>query len=41
MERILTYTIPAKAENQKISSFLKAQGYSSQNLIELKKMPET
>ena len=41
MERILTYTIPAKAENQKISSFLKAQGYSSQNLIELKKMPES
>lgn len=41
MERILTYTIPVKAENQKISSFLKAQGYSSQNLIELKKMPES
>lgn len=41
MERILSYTITAEAEQQQISSFLKHQGYSSQNLIELKKMPES
>lgn len=41
MERILTYTVTEKSHNQLISSFLKQQGYSSQNLIELKKMPES
>ncbi len=41
MERILTYNITEEAEQQLISSFLKAQGYSSQNLVELKKMPES
>lgn len=41
MERILTYTITDESDQQLISSFLKAQGYSSQNLIELKKMPES
>lgn len=41
MERVLTYTITEQSENQLISNFLKGQGYSSQNLIELKKMPES
>lgn len=41
MERTLTYTITEKSDNQIISSFLKSEGYSSQNLIELKKMPES
>lgn len=41
MERILNYTITEESEHQLISSFLKSQGYSSQNLIELKKMPES
>lgn len=41
MERVLTYTISEESDNQPISSFLKHQGYSSQNLIELKKMPES
>lgn len=41
MERILTYTITEEFHNQLISSFLKHQGYSSQNLVELKKMPKS
>ena len=41
MERILSYTITSKSENQKISNYLKSQGYSAQNLIELKKMPDS
>ncbi|MBE5883890.1 MAG: RluA family pseudouridine synthase [Lachnospiraceae bacterium] len=41
MERILTYHITEESNQQLISSFLKAQGYSSQNLVELKKMPES
>lgn len=41
MERVLTYTITTESDQQLISSFLKHQGYSSQNLIELKKMPES
>lgn len=41
MERVLTYTITEQSDNQLISNFLKHQGYSSQNLIELKKMPES
>lgn len=41
MERILTYTITEESHNQLISSYLKHQGYSSQNLVELKKMPES
>lgn len=41
MERTLTYTITDESDNQMISSFLKSKGYSSQNLIELKKMQES
>ncbi len=40
MERILTYTISGASEVQKVKSFLRAQGYSAQNLIELKKRPD-
>ena len=38
MERILTYIISALEENLTISEFLKKRGFSSQNIIELKKM---
>lgn len=38
MERILTYTISSSEANMKISNFLKSKGFSSQNIIELKKM---
>ena len=38
MERILTYTISSLEENLTISEFLKRKGFSSQNIIELKKM---
>ena len=38
MERILSYKISEKEENMPISKFLKQQGFSSQNIIELKKM---
>ena len=38
MERKLSYHITAKEQNLAISEFLKWQGFSSQNLIELKKM---
>ena len=41
MERILDYTIDSEYDDITIVGFLKAQGYSSQNLIELKKMPES
>lgn len=41
MERTLTYHITEQYENQTIGSFLKQQGYSSQNLVELKKIPES
>ena len=38
MERILTYTISFLEDNLTISEFLKLKGFSSQNIIELKKM---
>lgn len=38
MERILTYTISFLEDNLTISEFLKRKGFSSQNIIELKKM---
>ncbi len=38
MERILTYTISSLEENLTIAEFLKRTGFSSQNIIELKKM---
>lgn len=41
MERVFTYLITEESNNQLISTFLKQQGYSSQNLVELKKMPES
>lgn len=41
MERILTYQIVNPPKGQKISGFLKTQGFSSQNLINLKKDPES
>lgn len=41
MERTLSYSITTASENQKVSSFLKSRGYSSQNLIELKKIPQS
>ena len=41
MERKLLYTIPASQHNIAISDFLKLQGFSTQNIIELKKMPNS
>lgn len=38
MERILTYTISFLEDNLTISELLKRKGFSSQNIIELKKM---
>ena len=38
MERILSYIITPQDENIPISEFLKSKGFSSQNIIELKKM---
>ena len=38
MERILTYIISFLEDNLTISEFLKRKGFSSQNIIELKKM---
>lgn len=39
MERVITYQVKAPMSGQKISGFLKNQGYSSQNRIDLKKDP--
>ncbi|MBQ6889011.1 MAG: RluA family pseudouridine synthase [Lachnospiraceae bacterium] len=41
MERIFQYTITSEYENKPIDFYLKSMGFSSQNIIELKKMPES
>ena len=41
MERIFEYTITSEYENKPIDFYLKSMGFSSQNIIELKKMPES
>ena len=41
MNRTLTYTIESEYHGCPVSRYLKSKGYSSQNLIELKKMPES
>lgn len=41
MNRILTYQITAAHEGRTISSYLKSLGFSSQNLISLKNMPDS
>lgn len=41
MERTLYYTIGSENHGQTIQSFLKQQGFSTQNIISLKKMPES
>lgn len=41
MERIFNYQITKKDENFTISEFLKTKGYSHQNVVALKKIPES
>ena len=41
MNRTFTYTIENEFHGISISSYLKNKGFSSQNLVELKKMPES
>lgn len=41
MERIIQYQIPAACGGLKIQHFLRRKGYSRQNMIELKKMPDS
>lgn len=41
MERILHYKISKEDENKAIASFLEKAGYSGQNIINLKKIPES
>lgn len=41
MERTFIYTIKEDSHGQSVSSYLKHLGYSSQNLVYLKKMPES
>ncbi len=41
MNRTLTYTIENEFHGISVSSYLKSKGFSSQNLVELKKMPES
>lgn len=41
MERILTYSIKKELENMTAYDFLKSVGFSSQNIISLKKMPQS
>lgn len=41
MERKLEFTITEQSENMTIYDFLKSQGFSSQNIVELKKMPRS
>lgn len=41
MERILEYSIPKEDSGKLIKDFLQEQGFSRQNLVELKKIPES
>ncbi len=41
MNRLLRYQIDATHSGMTIQDFLKSQGFSSQNIVELKKMPES
>ncbi len=41
MERIFEYSITPEYENKPISFYLKSKGFSSQNIIQLKKMKES
>jgi len=41
MERILEYCIPKEDSGKLIKDFLQEQGFSRQNLVELKKIPES
>lgn len=41
MNRTLTYSITANQQNMTIQQFLKMQGYSRQNIVALKKLPES
>ena len=41
MERTLTYKITNPMPGQKVSGFLKTKGFSTQNLINLKKDPDS
>lgn len=41
MNRTLTYTITEKQQNMTIKQFLESQGYSRQNIVALKKLPES
>ena len=41
MDRIITYTIKNTEKSLRIEQFLRRQGYSYQNLTQLKKMPES
>ena len=41
MERIIKYTISSDADGLRAEQFLRHHGYSRQNLVELKKMPES
>ena len=41
MKRAINYTIEKEDEGRKISGFLRGRGYSYQNLVELKKIPES
>ena len=41
MKRAINYVIEKEDEGRKISGFLRGRGYSYQNLVELKKIPES
>lgn len=41
MNRTITYSITANQQNMTIQQFLKMQGYSRQNIVALKKLPES
>ena len=41
MDRIITYHITEQDAGLRIEQYLRRRGYSRQNLVELKKMPES
>lgn len=41
MERVIIYNIEESEDNLKVEQYLRRKGYSRQNLVELKKMPDS
>ena len=41
MNRVINYVVDSASDGLRVEQFLKRRGYSSQNLAEIKRMPES